>query len=108
MPVVNLSGPIDFQSVPAVRRRLLDGIHGGDLQIDLSNVTNLDGSGLAALVETFQAAHEAGHVVRLTHPSREVLKMVSLARLEEVFGLGSDCFKHTSGPRENLEHRPTV
>jgi len=90
MPVVHLSGSIDIQSVPAVRRQLLDGIYSGDLQIDLSDVSHLDGSGLAALVETFQAARDAGHIVRMTHPSRDVLRIVRLAHLEKVFALGAE------------------
>ena len=85
MEVVHLSGNIDFRSVPMVRRQLLDGIHTGDLQIDLANVTMLDGSGLATLVETWQAARDAGHLVGMTHVSSEVLKMVRLAHLEALF-----------------------
>ena len=98
MSVVHLSGSIDIQSVPAVRRQLLDGIHSGDLQIDLSRVTKLDGSGLAALVETFQAARDAGHLVCMTHPSRSVLKMVRLAHLENVFALGGRYPTHLAEP----------
>lgn len=88
MRVVHLAGSIDHQTVPEVRRRLLAQLGGGDLDIDLAAVTQIDTSGLAALIEVFQVARRGGRTVHLIHVSRQFLKLVRLARLENLFFVG--------------------
>lgn len=85
MTVVHLAGCIDYRTVPEARRRLLKQVGVDDLDIDLAAVTQIDSSGLAALIEVFQVAHSRGRRVRLTHASRKFLKLVRLARLEKLF-----------------------
>ncbi len=88
MTVVHLAGSIDHQTVPEARRHLLTQLDGDDLGIDLAAVTQIDTSGLAALVEVFQVARHGGRKVHLVHVSRQFLKLVRLARLENLFFVG--------------------
>ena len=88
MTVVHLAGRIDHESVPKARRQLLTQLDGDDLDIDLAAVTQIDTSGLAALVEVFQVARHGGRTVHLVHVSRQFLKLVRLARLENLFFIG--------------------
>ena len=88
MTVVHLAGSIDHQTVPEARRHLLTQLDGDDLDIDLAAVTQIDTSGLAALVEVFQVARHGGRKVHLVHVSRQFLKLVRLARLENLFFVG--------------------
>ena len=88
MTVVHLAGSIDHQTVPGARRHLLTQLDGDDLDIDLAAVTQIDTSGLAALVEVFQVARHGGRKVHLAHVSRQFLKLVRLTRLEKLFFVG--------------------
>ena len=58
---------------------------GDDLDIDLSDVTRVDTSGLATLVEVFQVARRKGREVHLAHLNGPVREMVRLAHLEDLF-----------------------
>ena len=63
---------------------------GGDRCHDLSDVTWIDGSGLAILVEVYQFARKIGREVRLINVSQIVLKRICLDHLEGVFALRDD------------------
>jgi anti-sigma B factor antagonist len=89
MRVVHLTGIIDYNTAPAARRNLLTELHADDLDIDLADVTRIDSSCLATLVEIFQVARRTGREVHLLHVNCNVLGMVHLAHLEGVFSLGT-------------------
>ena len=59
--VVALSGEIDLDRAPGVRRLLLDCVkRRQDVLVDLSEVTYIDSSGIASLVEALQWANRRG------------------------------------------------
>jgi anti-anti-sigma factor len=60
------------------------------LQIDLSDVTWIDTSGLAILVEVYHFAQMVGREVRLINVSHDVWKRICLVHLEGVFALRDD------------------
>ena len=88
MRVVHLTGIIDLSTARAARRQLLMELDRDDLDIDFSDVEQIDSSGLATLVEIFQVARRFGRKVHLIHVSDGVLKMIRLAHLEGIFSLG--------------------
>ncbi len=88
MTVVHLTGCIDHRTVPGARRHLLAELLGNNLDIDFSDVTRIDTSGLATLVEVFQVAHRKGREVRLIHLNGNVREMVRLVHLERLFSIG--------------------
>ena len=88
MTTVHLSGIIDYQTATETRGQLLAELrHEDALHIDLSDVTWIDSSGLAILVEVYQFARMVGREVRLINVSHNVWKRICLAHLEGVFAL---------------------
>jgi anti-sigma B factor antagonist len=89
--VVALSGEIDLDRAPAVRRQLLDCVkRQQDVLVDLSAVTYIDSSGIASLVEALQWAKRRGSDLSLVAVSPQALRVFELARLDKVFAIHSD------------------
>jgi len=84
--IVAFEGDIDLQSSPEARGVLLDAVgKGQSVLVDLSGVGYIDSSGVASLVESFQAARKAGHDLILVAVSDGALRVLQLARLDKVF-----------------------
>lgn len=91
MTTFHLSGIIDHQTSTESREQLLAELkHEDALHIDMSDVTSIDSSGLAILVEVYQFAQQVGCEVRLINVSHNIRKRICLARLEGVFALRDD------------------
>ena len=89
--VVALSGDIDLDRAPAVRRQLLDCVKRQmNVLVDLSQVTYIDSSGIASLVEALQNAGKAGTRFALVAISPQALRVFELARLDKVFAIHAD------------------
>ena len=89
--VVKLSGDVDREHCAAVRGLLLDGVsHGKDLLVDLSDVSYLDSSGIASLVEALQIAAKNGTALKLFSASAQAMRVFELARLDKVFAIHPD------------------
>lgn len=86
-PVLKTSGEIDLYSSPQLRDALMKAITKADgaVQIDLSEVTYMDSSGVAVLVEGLKAAGKKRLEYTLVAPSQPVLKVLQLSRLDRVF-----------------------
>jgi len=84
--VVSFEGDIDLQSSPEARQVLLGEV-GKDrsILVDLSQVGYIDSSGVASLVESFQAARKAGNELVLVSVSDGAKRVLQLARLDKVF-----------------------
>jgi len=86
--VVALKGDIDLQSSPAARMVLLDAVgRGRPIFVDLSDVTYIDSSGIASLVEALQDARKRGSRFALVSVSEAVHRVLQLARLDKVFAI---------------------
>lgn len=84
--VVSFQGDIDLQTSPDARQVLLDAV-GKDkaILVDLSGVGYIDSSGVASLVESFQAAKKSGNDLVLVSVSDGAKRVLQLARLDKVF-----------------------
>ena len=83
--VVKLSGEVDLENSPRARRLLLEGVsRGRGLCVDLTAVTYIDSSGVASLVEAFQASRERGTGFALVGVSPPVRRVLALGRLDQV------------------------
>lgn len=84
--VVTLQGEIDLQNSPDLRKELLGWLaeHQG-VVVDLSGVAYIDSSGIACLVEAYQTARHQGGSFSLAAISPAALRVLKLARLDEVF-----------------------
>jgi len=86
--VIVFKGEIDLESSPAAREILLKFFnHTGNVIVDLSEVTYIDSSGVASLVEALQAAKKNGSQFALAAVSEPTRRVLELARLDKVFTL---------------------
>jgi anti-sigma B factor antagonist len=86
--VVIFRGEIDLESSPAARETLLKCF--GDTSnviVDLSDVSYIDSSGVASLVEALQASKKNGSQFSLAAVSEPTRRVLELARLDKVFTL---------------------
>ncbi|MEQ8357202.1 MAG: STAS domain-containing protein [Kiloniellaceae bacterium] len=89
--VIGLDGEIDLDRAPKLRNLLLDCVgRGRDVLVDLSQVTYIDSSGIASLVESLQKAAGNGTRFGLIAVSPEVMRVFELARLDKVFAIYPD------------------
>ena len=91
LEVVRLSGEVDLSWSQQVRRAILDALERTTaVGVELSEVSYIDSSGIAALVEGFQTARGNGRRFVLVAVSRAVMAVLQLARLDRVFVLVDD------------------
>ena len=84
--VVAFEGDVDLQSSPDARKVLLEMVGKGQpIMVDLSEVGYIDSSGVASLVESFQAARKSGQDLVLISVSDGAKRVLELARLDKVF-----------------------
>jgi anti-sigma B factor antagonist len=97
--IVALEGEIDLEQAGAVRRALLDSLKKGrDVLVDLSQVTYIDSSGIASLVEGLQVAKKQKSGLALVAVSQRVRRVLELARLDKVFQIHADLAAATATP----------
>jgi anti-sigma B factor antagonist len=84
--VVAFEGDVDLQTSPDARKVLLECVgRGKSVVVDLSGISYIDSSGVASLVESFQAARKGGQNLVLASVSDGALRVLKLARLNKVF-----------------------
>ncbi len=89
--VVALTGDVDLQSSPAVRQQLLECLDKHKrLVVDLGQVSYIDSSGVASLVEAFQVSRKKTAYFALASVSPAAMRVLSLARLDKVFTIHAD------------------
>ena len=86
--VVAFTGEVDLESSPVAREILLKCLEStSKVIVDLSEVTYIDSSGVASLVEALQAAKKNGSQFALATVSEPTRRVLELARLDKVFTL---------------------
>jgi anti-sigma B factor antagonist len=86
--VVAFRGEVDLEHSPTARKALLACVgRGRDLLVDLSQVSYLDSSGIASLVEAFQEARRNGTRFGLVRVGPRAMQVFELARLDQVFSI---------------------
>ncbi|MDA9909023.1 STAS domain-containing protein [Gammaproteobacteria bacterium] len=86
--VLELSGEIDLHYSPQLREMILGSLkNGNSLLINMAEVSYIDSSGIASLVEGFQTAKTANLSYGLLTISSPALQVLTLTRLDRVFTL---------------------
>jgi anti-sigma B factor antagonist len=86
--LLKLAGEVDLHYSPKVREQILASLKDGrPLLIDLAEVSYIDSSGIASLVEGFQTAKTAKLRYGLLNISDTVLQVLTLTRLDKIFSL---------------------
>jgi anti-sigma B factor antagonist len=89
--LVRLRGEVDLSWSQQVRRAILDALGAGSkVGVELSQVSYIDSSGIAALVEGFQSARGKSQQFGLVAVSKPVMAVLQLARLDKVFPIFPD------------------
>ncbi len=89
--VLRLAGNVDLEHSPEIRKTLLDAVaERVNVFVDLSQVTYIDSSGIACLVEALQTARDHGANLGLISVSRQAMRVLELARLDMVFSIHDD------------------
>jgi anti-sigma B factor antagonist len=84
--IVHLTGEVDLSRSPEARKAILDCLlEGCDLMVDLSEVTYIDSSGVATLVEGYQVSRQKALDFSLIGVSSAAMNVLRLARLDQVF-----------------------
>jgi anti-sigma B factor antagonist len=95
--VVVLRGEPDVAEAAKVAASLaVVATSGRDVIVDLEGLEFIDSSGLAALVRARQHARRAGCDLLLAAPQRQVLRMLAITRLIDVFAV-HDCVDEAAG-----------
>ncbi len=87
MPVLRARGEIDVASAPEFHASLYDliGQHADTIVVDLSGVSFIDSTGLGVLVGAETQAREEGKALRLVVTQPQILRLLELTGLDEVF-----------------------
>jgi anti-sigma B factor antagonist len=91
--IVDLKGAVDLYSSPQARKSILGCIEDGKspiIMINLSEVSYIDSSGVATLVEGLQLAKERSCKFLLVGLSEAAKEVFELARLDKVFSIFDD------------------
>jgi anti-sigma B factor antagonist len=86
--LLTLSGEVDLHYSPTLRENILGALKAGKpLLVDMEQVGYIDSSGIASLVEGFQAAKSAKLGYGLLNVSSPTLQVLTLTRLDKIFAL---------------------
>jgi anti-sigma B factor antagonist len=90
--LITVEGDVDLYSSPELRKIVLRAVpkSGSGVGVVLTNVSYMDSSGVATLVEGLRSAKENNKSFALVEPSVAVMKVLELARLDSVFDVRSD------------------
>lgn len=84
--IVSFEGEVDMQHSPTARKILLESLDKNlPVLVDLSQVSYIDSSGVASLVESLQQARKKDSRFSLVSVSDEARRVLSLARLDTIF-----------------------
>ena len=89
--VVLLTGDVDLSCSPDARKTILDCLNSSqNTLVNLSDVSYIDSSGVASLVEGYQTAKKKNLQFGLIGVSGPAMSVLELARLDKVFPIYAD------------------
>jgi len=85
---VHLDGEIDMDVTEKAKEVIFPHIDAGkEVHLNLSNVQYMDSSGISVLIESHQKALEKGTKLIVKDVSKSVLKVIMMAKLEQILNL---------------------
>ena len=85
---VFLNGEIDMDVIEQAKEVILPLIDAGkEVHLNLKDVSNMDYSGISVLIESHQKALELNSKVVVKEVSKSVLKVIMMAKLEQILNL---------------------
>ena len=87
--IVHLDGEIDMDVTEKAKEIIMPWIEAKkEVHLNLKEVQYMDSSGISVLIESHQKANELGKKVILKDISKSVLKVIMMAKLEQILNLG--------------------
>lgn len=85
--ILQISGDVDLYSSPRVREQIVNLIDkkNPNLLVNLADVTYMDSSGVATLVEALQLTNKKGGKLKLYNLGNAIRDVFELSRLDKVF-----------------------
>ena len=91
LALVTVAGDVDLASADRLSDELETALQKSQtLVVDVGGVTFIDSTGLNVLVQAPRAAREGGGDFRLRRPSRMLLRLLEITRLETLFAIDED------------------
>ena len=85
---VFLDGEIDMDVTEKAKEIILPLVEAGkEVHVNLKDVSYMDSSGISVLIESHQKAIEKGTKVIVKDVSKSVLKVIMMAKLEQILNL---------------------
>ena len=85
---VHLDGEIDMDVTEKAKEVIFPHIDAGkEVHLNLTNVQYMDSSGISVLIESHQKALEKNTKVIIKEVSKSVLKVIMMAKLEQILNL---------------------
>ena len=85
---IHLDGEIDMDVTEKAKEVIFPHIDSGkEVHLNLSNVQYMDSSGISVLIESHQRALEKNTKVIIKDVSKSVLKVIMMAKLEQILNL---------------------
>ena len=85
---VHLDGEIDMDVTEKAKEVILPLVESGkEVHLNLKDVSYMDSSGISVLIESHQKALEKGTKVVIKEVSKSVLKVIMMAKLEQILNL---------------------
>jgi len=87
--LLSVQGEVDLNSSPELRAAMSPHLKKKKkaLVVDLQNVSYMDSSGIATLVEAMKVGQKCGVKFRLAAPSPAVMEVFKMAHLDRIFDL---------------------
>ncbi|MFD2043845.1 STAS domain-containing protein [Ornithinibacillus salinisoli] len=87
--LVHLSGEIDVYTAPKLKDTLLQltSNNGNDIQVDLSQVSYMDSTGLGVFISALKSAKESGSTVTLVNLRERVLRLFQITGLDQIIDI---------------------
>ena len=86
---IHLDGEIDMDVTEKAKEVILPIVETGkEVHLNLKDVSYMDSSGISVLIESHQKALEINTKVVVKEVSKSVLKVIMMAKLEQILNLG--------------------
>ena len=86
--IVHLDGEIDMDVTEKAKEVILPIVESGkEVHLNLKDVQYMDSSGISVLIESHQRALEKNTKVVIKEVSKSVLKVIMMAKLEQILNL---------------------
>ena len=84
--IISVTGDVDLENSDGLRDQVSNALDANTaVSLDMSEVSYIDSSGVAALIESRQKADEGGKDFRLLKPSESVVSVLKMAKLDTFF-----------------------